>query len=128
MLYLYTLLLYMYFIHISIGNEDNSYFGKSLDKDSCIGEHCKTINIQNSDLKEINIIITFTNAVGNTNLIKKFRITVNSLLNYTSVPLAIHIIGEKASQKLATEIINEENNNKLLSNKKPYRVSLIKKI
>ena len=53
-------------------------------------------------------MITFYNAKSNPKLIKTFTTTVNSLLHHSSVPLAIHIIGDESSQNLAADIISKE--------------------
>ena len=108
---------------IILCEESDSYFGnKNEDLDKCEGDDCQKSEEINTNLKnysnEVNLIITFTNAIGNNNLIRKFRLTVTSLFEHTSVPLAIHIIGEPESQKLASDIIED-----VTKNKKPYRVS-----
>ena len=56
---------------------------------------------------EVNIVITFTNAVLNRKLIETFTVTVQSILERASLPLAIHIIGEEESQRLAGKIIKQ---------------------
>ena len=69
--------------------------------------------------EEINVMITFYNAVKKPKLISTFTTTVKSLLHHATVPLAIHIIGDPESQKLAADIVSENND----GNKK-YRVNL----
>ena len=71
---------------------------------------------------EINVVITFYNAVSNLKLIKTFTKTVSSMLDYSSVPLAIHILGDNDSQKLASKIVSEN-----CSDKKKYRVCMFHK-
>lgn len=56
---------------------------------------------------EVNVIITFTNAAGNLNLQRKFKVTVCSLLKHSSINLALHIIGDDKSQFLADDILEE---------------------
>ena len=109
MYFQYKLLLFSFLIITTFANEGDSFFGSNIEKDSCTGENCESKKNQKDNFEEINLIITFTNGVGNINLQNKFRLTVNSMLKYASVPLAIHIIGERASQDLAAEIINKEN-------------------
>ena len=60
---------------------------------------------------EIDVMLTFVNAKDNHNLQNQFRKTTYSILQHASVPLEFFIIGEPASQKLAKEIIEENNNN-----------------
>ena len=117
--------------------ESTSFFGKDngdvCDGDDCDGDaktkvdtkhdHEKTESKSNADdsndSDEINVIITFTNAVGNRHFHDKFRLTVSSLLKHASVPLAIHIIGDPQSQELAEKIIAESTKDM----KRRYRVS-----
>ncbi|XP_067658696.1 xyloside xylosyltransferase 1-like isoform X1 [Haliotis asinina] len=57
--------------------------------------------------EEINVIITFTNAHSSPSLQRKFTVTVTTMLAATSAPLALHILGDMESQKLAASIIKE---------------------
>ena len=77
---------------------------QSIDNDFCDADSCS----EPSNLNEINVMITFYNAKSNPKLIKTFTTTVNSLLHHSSVPLAIHIIGDESSQNLAADIISKE--------------------
>ena len=60
-----------------------------------------------SKAEEIDIIITFTNAANNWNLREKFEGTVSTMLNFSSINLAVHIIGDAASQKIAAELMQK---------------------
>ena len=122
--------------------ESTSFFGKDKGdpKDVCDGNKCDgdaksnvvdtvTDNRPNQDKSqtqidanaddEIHVIITFTNAANNIAFHDKFRLTVSSLLQHASVPLAIHIIGDPESQELAEKIVRESTKNM----KRRYRVS-----
>lgn len=54
---------------------------------------------------DVNVLILFTKAKGNENMKKKLRVCVRSMLNYTSVPVKLHIIGDDISQKVARHVI-----------------------
>ena len=82
-------------------------------------EYCDAESCGDTSANEIHVMITFYNAKANTKLIRTFTTTVHSLLYYSSVPLAIHIIGDDSSQKLAAEIISEKN-----ERNRTYRVSI----
>ncbi len=82
----------------------DSYFAKNGETEKCDSE---TESCQMGPQQEINVIITFTNAKSNHNLQRKFGITVKSILQHTSVPLAIYIIGDPESQNIAARILQE---------------------
>ena len=63
-------------------------------------------NAENSP-GSINVIITFTKAKQNVNLQQKFKVTVNSILRFSSVKLNFYIIGDKDSQSIAEKTIKE---------------------
>ena len=67
----------------------------------------QSANSENIEDDEINVIITFTNAQRNQKLQRKFQLTVSSMLQHASVPLAIHVIGDPESQKLAAGILEQ---------------------
>ena len=79
-------------------------------------------DVSNPSVEEINVVITFYNAISNQKLIKTFTKTVSSLLEHTSVPIAIHILGDKQSQDLAVEILSENNHGK------KFRVSVFREL
>ena len=103
-------------------NAADSFF-KNKDIDVCDSHDCQAKNEEqsvpaDSDITDrgmpkkrteehVNIVITFYNAVSNHKLIQTFTVTVKSLLEHASVPLVIHILGDKKSQDLATRIIQE---------------------
>ena len=60
-----------------------------------------------TDPETINLIITFTNADSNSRLQEKFTLTVSSLLQHASVPIAIHVIGDDKSQTIAADILRK---------------------
>ena len=68
--------------------------------------------------EEIFVMITFTNAVGKTAFHKKFELTVTSLLEHASKPIALHILGDPESQEIAKKIIKQK-----AKPKSSYRVS-----
>ena len=120
--------------HVSCKVEEStSFFNKDNadQKDVCDGDKCdekpgnakskvdKNTNAASEIDDEINVIITFTNAAKKWAFHDKFRLTVSSLLQHASVPLAIHIIGDPESQDLAEKIIAECTENM----KHRYRVS-----
>lgn len=82
--------------------DQESFFNK--ETQVCDGDNCGQTD--ESD-QRINVIITFTNAVGNENLQSKFKQTVESILIHTSVPLVLYIIGEAESQNLAKKLVDE---------------------
>ena len=57
--------------------------------------------------EEIFVVKTFTHAVGKTEFHKKFELTVTSLLEHASKPIALHILGDPESQEIAEKIIKE---------------------
>lgn len=73
--------------------------------------------IRNSS--EINIMIIFTNADGNYNLKRNFERLCTSLLMHSSAALAMHIVGDAPSRKIASDIITKVSS----SAKVPIRVS-----
>jgi hypothetical protein len=91
------------FIAGALSDSQESFFNRK-NQEVCEGDNCG----QASDGSEyINVVITFTNAVSNTNLQNKFRITVSSLLKHATVPISLYIVGEDDSQKLASKIVDE---------------------
>ncbi len=113
----FTLLILLSLVYSALGAD--SVFRKP--KDVCDKDKCDDpaeINNQNVDNSEINVIITFTNAKANHALQEKFGLTVSSMLKHSSVPLAIYIIGEPESQKIASKIMKEKSKNR----KSSYRV------
>ena len=60
------------------------------------------------EIKEIDVIVTFTKAATNPSLLKKFRTTVKSLFRFSSVPVNLYILGDDASEKIARNILEEE--------------------
>ena len=100
--------------------DGDSFFGES--NEFCQGPECKpkvaesvkeekSENVNKPDANssqqqpEINVMITFTKAAGNVPFHRKFELTVTSLLRHASVPVALHILGDPESQKIASEII-----------------------
>jgi len=60
-----------------------------------------------ADKREVvNISITFTKAKQNWSLQEKFKVTISSMFKWTSVPLNLYIIGDRDSQDIAKEVIN----------------------
>ena len=111
----------------SFFNTDNADRKDVCDGDKCDGnakskvdKHTNAASESDSATDdEINVIITFTNAANKWAFHDKFRLTVSSLLQHASIPLAIHIIGDPESQDLAEKIIAESTENM----KRRYRVS-----
>lgn len=60
------------------------------------------------EIREVDVMITFTKAETNHNLQKKFRTTVKSLLRFCSVPVNLYILGDAGSEKIARAIVEEE--------------------
>ena len=73
---------------------------------------------KNIEPEEINVMITFTNAVGKSQFHKKFELTVTSLLAHARVPIALYILGDPESQDIAKKIIEKK-----AKPKSAYRVS-----
>ena len=111
----FLILLLLAFVQYS--RSTDSYFASSGDTEKCDSE---TESCQMGPQEEINVIITFTNAKSNHNLQRKFGITGKSILQHSSVPLAIYIIGDPESQKLAAKILEENSK----GCRTTYRVSL----
>ena len=108
-------------VYVCIANVHaaDSYFAENAPApDQCDGEKCH--EGPKSAPEEINVIITFTNAKGNTNLQRKFRLTVSSMLQHATVPLRIQIIGDAESQSIASSILKESS----AKSKTTYEVSL----
>ncbi|XP_046335690.2 xyloside xylosyltransferase 1-like [Haliotis rufescens] len=85
--------------------ENNSLLTGELTKEV---EEKNTLPSSDGDLPdEINVIITFTNAQSSPSLQRKFTVTVTSMLAATSAPVALHILGDIESQKLAASIMKE---------------------
>lgn len=93
------------------------YFSNGQSEEYCDADSCSE-SVEN---EEIHVMITFYNARANAKLIKTFTTTVHSLLYHASIPLAVHIIGDDSSQKLAAEIMSESN-----VKNRTYRVSTSK--
>lgn len=66
---------------------------------------------QNEEEEDVNVIITFTNAHQNERLIQRFTLTVSSLLEHSTVPLTIYILGDPRSQEIANVIICNHHHN-----------------
>ena len=113
-LFVVTLIVISY---LSLRSGARDSFFKSKDTEVCESENCDKDGESESsipppvdgDTPHINIMITFYNAESNHKLIKTFTVTIRSLLQHTSVPLVIHIIGDRKSQDLAAKIIQENN-------------------
>ena len=56
---------------------------------------------------DVTVFITFTNAAHNIKLQNKFRLTVSSMLQHTTIQLSIYIIGDDESHLLAKRIIDD---------------------
>ena len=85
----------------------------------CDGEKCKIKVVKSTteddeaepkkpEEEEINVLITFTKAVGKIKFHQKFEQTVTSLLEHASKPLALHILGDPESQEIAKKIIEDK--------------------
>ena len=119
--------LFGFFIGFVWTEKGDSFFGTSKE-DVCEGRECPEPQanvVQPSDTpsstpqpkeqhdqkEEINIIITFTQAVHKRVLQDQFTLTVKSMFEHSSLPLVMHIIGETESQKLAENIIQKNSGN-----------------
>ncbi len=59
----------------------------------------------------VNVVIIFTNTRRKPQLIPKFRLTLDSLLEHATVPVVIHILGDERSQQVAREIVSSQQYN-----------------
>ena len=109
------------YISDSRGGVEDYLYQEMFEKEEYQGEEIlKMNNKDENSYSEIFLIITLTNAQHNTGLQEKFRVTVSSMLKYNSVPVAIHIIGDKESQKVAAGIVKES----YIEGRPSYRVCL----
>lgn len=95
----------------SVTTVAESVFGHHVtEKETCQSlqtDECRSVTV--SQDTEINLIFTLVNVVSNQNLQKQFEKAVQSLLEHTTTPLVIHIIGETSSQKFANDVITAAN-------------------
>ncbi len=59
----------------------------------------------------VNVVIIFTNTRRKPQLIPRFRLTLDSLLEHATVPVVIHILGDERSQQFAREIVSSQQHN-----------------
>lgn len=95
------LLLLIFLAFQPINADSDSYFGKSVENsDTCDGGSC------NKGAKDqINVIITFYTAEHKPSLQQKFKVTVHSMLDHSSVNILFHILGDERSQEIAKDIL-----------------------
>ena len=89
----------------------STVFGANF-QDVCRGNECMINNAvdvtySGQTVLPIHVIITFTNAEYKRELQAKFALTVSSLLQHSTRPVTLYIIGDTASQLLAKNILAE---------------------
>jgi hypothetical protein len=108
------------FFNLSVCAEKSLFEDGTCDVEAvrCSGLSISCASAGETYTQEINVIITFTNAQHNTNLQSKFGTTVSSLFHHSSMPVALYIIGDDVSQKIAKDILEQR-----VVDSKKYRVS-----